>query len=1094
MLYVICGRENLNKEKFAFERIRENAIVIVPEQYTLEGEKDALKYQNRQGIAETEVLSFSRLGSKVFKKLGMPQQELLDKQGRHILISKIIREKIDELEVFKNQKEKTSFVEMLNNFISQLKTNGVSLEELANVCETLDEESFARRKLADVITIYKEYEKEIEGKYTDSEDYVDLFAAKIKDLPGIENKDVLIYGFDYFTPKNLIVIEELIKYSKDVYIVLTLQEDSKEKDYDNFAITNKMRLKLHEISKKVSSEYFELSVPAEYSIKKSKELLHLEKEGFALPAIPYKEKCENIVLLRAANYYLEAESAATFFLELVRDKGLRYREIALICNDLSERGDIFKRVFNRYGINIFVDEKSGINTQPLIRYILVITEIKSKGFKKEDMIRLLKTGLTGVENYNEIELLEQFAMKYNISGNKWKSKFPVWEENEDEYATIEEARKILTTPLLELFDKMDKQISAKGKIEVLYDHLRNIANIPQKLERHIEEFVEEKKNEDALFQRQVYKTVIDVFEQLIEVAGEDKMNIKEIGELVKSGFDSVALAIVPPTADMSILGTVQRTRTSQIKALMVLGANEGVLPKEIIESEILTEEEKESLAEKDINLLKLKQLKQEEEELAIYKMLSKPTEYLWMSYSVSNCSGEEMKPAKTFEMLEEIFPNANILEDIENRKKSKDLISTEGSTIYYLSQNIREFMDGKRIDPVWFDVARWYDENKSQEYETMKKALKYTNSAAPIHKENIKKIHSEKNTLSPSRIEKYARCPFSHFVKYVLKPKGEKKYIIESADVGTIYHEVLMIMAAKLTTKGIKVCDPNSHWITVNKEESDEMAQNILDEVLENYRKGVVKSAEEEKNKAELMAFVCKDSAWAMIQHVKSGKIEEILFEQEFGDGHLLEPIKIEISKNQKVYIEGKIDRVDMLPEGYVKVIDYKSSNMMFDREKASKGWSVQLFLYLEAASNPSRKPAGTFYFHINSPIIDATYTNEEDVMEKFWLDYRMDGIILDEKKVLEYIDDELKKEDVKSKIINVETKKDKERNRGNKLLNKEEFKNLQEEIYGKVEEICKDIFAGKTDISPTEIGRGESKEEGCRYCEYRPICKKEVG
>ncbi len=1098
MLKIIFARENVNKEKFAFEQLSNEAIVIVPEQYTLEGEKDALKYQNRLGIAETQVTSFSRMGAKIFKSVGAPKEELLDKQGRHILLTKIIREQAEKLVVFKNQGSRTSFIEMVNNFISQLKINEVSPEDLRGIYENLEENSFLRRKLLDVGTIFEKYEEEIRGRYTDSEDYITLFVEKMKDWNQLQGKEILIYGFDYYTPKNLLVIKELLRCTAEVNIILTSTNMPEDRDFDTFAITARMKEKLKCIAEEVGVNVREIEVPSSYEIDKVPALKHLEREAMALPMVDFEleEKDRiNITLLRAANYYLEAESAAAYFLSLIRDKGLSYKDIALICNDLSTRGDIYKRVFKRYGIDIFLDEKSGIENAPLTRYVLAVTDIKAKGFRREDIIKLLKTGLTEVTSFEDIERLEQFADKYNIKGNKWKVPFSMWEEKEEEYKLVEETRKTLVEPLLKLFDQLDKKKLVKEKMQIFYEYLRLSAGLQEKMETYVEELIDAGENEKALFQAQVYKAMVDVFTQLIEVAEEEHMSFREIGTLLKSGFEAVALGIVPPTADMSILGTVQRTRTGEIKALMILGANEGVLPKELGSGELLTEEEKEALAEMDINLLRLKTLKQEEEELAIYKMLAKPTDYLWMSYATSNGDGEELKPAALFEKIEEIFPQIEVLDDIENRDNTMELIGTKGSTIHYLSEKIRETMEGKEIDPVWYQVAKWYEENQKDSFEIMKRGLKYKNKAERIKKENVEKLYGRIEKISPSSIEKYARCPFSHFINYALKPNEEKKYSLSGADLGTLYHEVLMIIAQKLTVEGIEVTDENSPWVTIDREKSDAMVEEVLGTLSEKYRKGLIAADDEEMNKGKMMISICQDSAWAMINHVKSGTIKSMLFEQGFGRDEKLKALEIIVSDSgKKLYIEGKIDRVDILPEGYVKVIDYKSSALTFNKERATKGWAVQLFLYLEAGANTLGRPAGTFYFHIDSPIIPATEMEEEEIMEKFWAEYKMDGVILNERSVLEYIDKSLKDAGETSDIVKAKINKDNSVSSSNKnILEKEEFDNLRTEIFGVVKNICSDIWGGRIDIEPTTVGRGSSQENGCKYCNYRPICKRDI-
>ncbi len=1137
MLNIIYGREDVNKEKFAYEMVPEKTMVIVPDQYTLEGEKDALKYQKKTGLAEMQILSFSRIGTKIFQKVGAPKFELIDKQGRHILLTKIMKEEAENLLVFKNQETRTSFIEMVNNTISQLKQNGKSPEIIDQVIEELEENSFLKRKLMDINGIYKRYQEEIKGRYTDTEDLIDLYTRKINDWEYLRDREVLIYGFDYFTPKNLQVIGELIKYSKKVTVVLTMEDKIESRDYDTFAITRKMRDKLIDLAAQSNAKTLETLVSKDmgdqYVIKKGNKLMHLEKEIYSLPFELWDSKSlesekietkggeyENnqVTLLRAANIYLEAESAASYIINLTRDKGLQFKDIVIICNDLSTRGDIYQRVFKKYGIDVFMDQNERISNQPLVRYILCLIKIFTRGYRKEDVIAFAKTGLTRIEE-DQLELLEKYSSKYSIRGKKWKEKFASWEEKEELWLPAEAARSLLIDGILQLETDLKSAKTVKEKISRIYKYLKEEAEIPAVLEGQIEFLESEGRNEEALILAQMWTSVLNTFTQLIEVAGGESLSLKEIGELLKSGFDGISLGTVPPSADTSIMGTVQRTRTGDLKALVIMGANEGLLPMDVKTVEILTEEEKEALSEREVNFMRLNQLKREEEELAIYKMLSKATEYLWISYSLTNQAGDEEKPAQIFEKIKEIFPEVKILDDVENKgialdeNSLIDMVASKGSAADFLGKKLRDSVQGEALDPVWLDTARWFKENDPRRLEAIKKGLKHSNKEDKIREELVGPLYGEDRTISPSRIELYARCPFAQFVKYGLRPREDKNFKVEAMDAGNIYHQVLMELAKELTKENKLILEEDSLWQTLTKVECDKKVEAILERVSKEYRKGLLHASEEEVDKGRRILWVCRESAWAMVSHVQKGMVEGMLFEQAFGKGKKLPPITIDLSQgekkgvNKEIYIEGQIDRVDQLPEGYIKVIDYKSSKVKFDKDKAKKGWAVQLFLYLKAASEEGsdngearlegspveKKPAGTFYFYIDYPIIGAESLGE-DVADKVLKEYKMDGIILNEEKVLEYIDRSLKDGDSKSDIISASKTKANTLSKTNldKILEEKEFALLREEVFNKVKELGKNLYSGKIEIEPTHLGSGQAKESACEFCNYKGICKNE--
>jgi ATP-dependent helicase/nuclease subunit B len=247
------------------------------------------------------------------------------------------------------------------------------------------------------------------------------------------------------------------------------------------------------------------------------------------------------------------------------------------------------------------------------------------------------------------------------------------------------------------------------------------------------------------------------------------------------------------------------------------------------------------------------------------------------------------------------------------------------------------------------------------------------------------------------------------------------------------------------------------------------------------------------------MKRVCTDAALILVEHVQKGKIQDIFFEAEFGKASKkhFPPIEVDTSQG-KLLIEGKIDRVDILPGNYIKIIDYKSGSEKFDLEEAKGGWRLQLMLYLKAAlgktQRPEReseeiKPAGVFYFKLDEPTFNASELSGEQLEEKIKAEFRksfkLDGILLDEPDVIESIAGEFTgSSDIvpvrknKEGIV-VGTSKD-------KLLTNDEFTELQLAVDGKIAELCEQLARGNTDIAPRKSGN----ETACKYCMYQSICK----
>ena len=389
----------------------------------------------------------------------------------------------------------------------------------------------------------------------------------------------------------------------------------------------------------------------------------------------------------------------------------------------------------------------------------------------------------------------------------------------------------------------------------------------------------------------------------------------------------------------------------------------------------------------------------------------------------------------------------------------------------------------------------------------VREGLLFTNKQDKIERELINRLYKRDSfpelSLSPSRLERFSRCPFSHFINYGLRPDERRIFEIAGREIGDVYHQCLMMMSAALSKPGIEITDPQSPWMTVTKGQCDQMIEHFIDDAAREYREGILTQSEEERYRGLRMKKVCSDAAWALIEHVQTGQIQNVFFESEFGRamGKKFPAIEVKIGEDT-VYVEGKIDRVDVLKSGpdsgrYIKIIDYKSGKERFDTDEARAGWRLQLMLYLRAAlgansyeanlDNPF-KPAGVFYFEIAEPQIDITDLPEDDYLDKVRAErkksFKLDGVVLDDQGIIESIAGEFSGY---SDILPVRKTKEgayagtTER----KLLKEEEFAELLDAVNGKVEELCSELSEGSIDIKPKKV----KDETACRYCLYKSIC-----
>jgi len=1083
MLKVYHGRENLDKDRFIFDRIKEarmpdgtdaggrHIFLIVPDQYTLEAERQAFAYLEAKSLMDIEVLSFSRLGSRVLQETGGGRRTFIDRQGRHMLLYKILREHDADLQVYKGFYSNTSFIEMVNDLISEMKQYSTSSGQIAAAAQSVDSEALLSRKLKDISLIFGEYEKHISGRYVDTEDYVTLFADKIGTSEKIRDSIIWIYGFDYFTPRNLEVIERLRQQAAEVNVMLTWDDEGA--DSDIFAICRRMAEKLKPESISLISD--------EYADRRNPAVSVIEKQLFALPA-EKTDETEGLHLVEAANIYAEAETAASFIRHLARDKGYRYKDIVVICNDTEGRGSVCKRVFGEYDISLFMDAKRDIRHSPAVNFILALLGITGSGYKTEDVFRMLKTGLGGLDR-QETEKLEQYATRYRIRGSLWKRPFEKGLEayGEAGLGQIEELRRRTVTPVEEMAERFREGKTVREKTEALYEALTEVFHIPGKITALMEEQEAAGRLEAAGETAQIWNVTAGIMDQMVEMLGDEKISMEDFAGLFESGFSAVEIGLLPPAADGLMMGTMQRTRSGHVRAMVIIGANDGLLPAVPASEDILSEDEKNILQDMDIEICKMDSLRSMEETLAIYRNLSKAEDQLYISFSASDEEGKAAAPSYIYKKICSIFPDVKTEKDIVSRGDPMALIDARRSTLNHLADRLRESSGGPAPEEEWEKTLMWYREHQPESCRLVRDGLFYDSRPESPGKDLAEAMYrqdpQEPFSFSPSRLESFGRCPFSHFVRYGLRPEEQRAYEIGPIEMGDIYHDCFRLLAGTLTGD-MPVTDGTSPWMNVTREECDSIVMDFLEKKKKDYLEGILSSGGEEKYRSGRISELCCQTAWVIVQHVRSGQIETMAFEEPFGRGKAMPPIEVSLPGGdaESIYIEGKIDRVDIMPGGNVKVIDYKSGSDRYDEKEARAGIRLQLMLYLRAASGNGRTPAGTFYFHVKEPLIDAEGIGNNElrqrIAEEVAKTFRMDGIIVDRPEVIESITGG------SQDIFSLRSR--------NRVLSEDDFDQLLDDVCGKVDQMCRDIVQGDISIRPRKMGDVSS----CTYCSYRGICR----
>ncbi|WIV10639.1 helicase-exonuclease AddAB subunit AddB [Proteiniborus sp. MB09-C3] len=1074
------------------EKNNNKLILLVPEQFTLQAEADLIFKKNLEGIMRVEVLSFQRLGYKILNETGGIKKTAINELGKIMVLRKLFEENSKSLTVFNKASRKDGFLSSFCQLITELKKDDIPIETIEEKAEAITQDSMLKRKLKDISLIYSKFNEYIEGKYTDDEDKMKLVIEKLDNSTYFDDAEIWVDGFNSFSALEYKILEKLMIKSRKLNIALTLDIKSID-DISVFKPTSNTYEKLRDMAQRNGIEERKtiLDINTEY---KNQEIWHLEKELFAYPYKKYEKNTERVKVFYSLNQYTEIENVASHIVSLVRDKNYRWRDISVVCNIIDSYTSTIKRVFSEYGIPYFIDDKRSIMNNPIVKFIISGLEIVSRNFRYEDVFKFIKTGFSDLER-DECEELENYVLRFGIMGDKWLKDF----EYGDDKLELERINSI-RSKFTEYISAFKKRVKNKTRIEditkYLFEFLTDM-NIEKKLNNLIEAQKEKGYLDLVNENTQIWNILMEVLDQLVEILGDKKVTIGEYVKILESGLSEYEVGVIPPTMDQVLVGNLDRSRSHDIKALFVVGVNDGILPSAIEEGGLLLDEEKAEMKSLGIEISSDNETKACEEEFSVYASFIKPSDYLFISYALGDIEGKTLRPSIFIDRLKKIYSNLTIYSDIIKDKETElNLIATPVSTFKYLIENLRLALDGYEINEMWWDVYHWYY-NKEEWREKIQLAIEglyHNNQQERIDEEYSRQIYQLPFRSSISRLEKYVNCPYSHFVKYGLAPEERKIHEIKSPDIGMLFHNSIEEFSKELSLEELS-------WNEFDKNKSDEIVEKVLDKMIDDFQHGLLLSTNRYKYMVNRLKRISKRALWTITEHIRKGDFVPIQHEVSFGDGpnNKIPPIIIYLPNGEEIRLEGRIDRVDILEgekESFVKIIDYKSGSKAFSLSDAYYGLQIQLLVYADAIISNGDKlikndiyPAGVFYFKIDDPMIQSDEEDLEIIEKEIAKKLKLDGIMLKDINIVKAIDRDIE-ETNNSSIIPVSINKDGSFSKNSSVLDKEELNLLIKHVKGLISEIADEILKGRIKIEPCKT----DKYVSCAYCEFSTICQFETG
>lgn len=1077
-LKFVFGPSGSGKSSYLYQHViqesmkypERNYIVLVPEQFTMQTQKDLVMMHERKGIMNIDVLSFARLAYRVFEETGGGGLPVLDDEGKNLILRKIAGDYESELKMLGGHMKKQGYISEVKSVISEFTQYDIGEDEIERVMESAGESSRLYYKLADIRLLYRGFTDYLREKYITKEELLDVLSCEVEKSERLKNSTVVLDGFTGFTPVQDRLLGELMRHCREVIVTVTMDRRGNpyvyEHPYQLFALSKQMVTSLLQIAKQNKipvEESVELYDHVPWRFKEQEALAFLEKHLFRYGAGAYEKEQEQVKLHLAKNPREEAYAVAEQVRRMMREDRYRLRDIGVIVSDMDVYADHLKQAFIKYDIPFFMDHKRSILLNSFVEYIRSVLHMAEQSFSYESVFRFLRTNLAGF-TYEEIDELENYVIGLGIKGYKhWQEKW---------------TRKLRGMAQEDL-DKMNhyrRQLVEKvdGLIYVLRQRRKTVADITRAIYEFMvqenlqvrlaeQEELFKAKGELALAREyaQIYRIVIELFDKFVELLGDEQVSLSEYCKLLDAGLEEARVGVIPPEVDQVVIGDMQRTRLKDIKALLFAGANDVYLPGALLRTGLLSELDREKFAREKLTLSAGGKEKAYVQKFYLYLNLTKPSEKLDIYYSKVSADGKSVRPSYLIQELQKLFPKLKV-RDEERYLKEQELTENIG-----FDRMIREFVQKRHeTDGAWCELYNWYKKNPKwqEKVERFLEAGYYRKPLDALTEEAAKRLYGEEFETSITRMERFAVCAFSHFLTYGLGLREREEYDFQAADLGNVCHRALERFSYKVEREA-------GDWLKLTEEKRKQYVEESVEEAIADYGNSILYSSSRNAYLIVRMKRMLEKTVWALTKQLAAGDFKPAAYELRFANG--------------------KIDRVDTCEDGdcvYVKVIDYKTGSKSFDVTALYHGLQLQLMVYMDAALQMEQKkhpekeilPAGVFYYRIQDPLIDRPKEGEEQ--KSILKELKPDGMISLEKEVLEHLDHCMVGE---SSVIPVKYNKNGSLSKSSKAASAQDFYLMMKYAVNKVEEIRQKILSGDVKVNPYRRGT----ETSCDYCSYRQIC-----
>ena len=1063
MLKVLGGnQEALRRKLMEIAAGGGRALVIVPEQYTLQTERDLMEGLKLPGFFDLEVLSPSRLTERVFALAGSSGRVRIDARGKQLALARALLKCKKELKYYESAVDKQGFIERAGAFIADLKRAGVTPEALAAHAQA-QRDGATRDKLNDLALIYGEYAASLSGQFVDGEDVLDDMLLRLPESGLARDARAVVYGFDVLTGQMDRLLLSLARQAREVYALIVLGDED-----IFFPVLDSV--------KRLQKEAGDMDIPCSCEMLpfcfegQERDLAHLSREYLHAPARPYGAVPPSIRLYAAPNPYFEAHFAAQEMV-LLHEAGMAYGDMAVALGDEGFSGTL-ATVLQSYRVPAYLSRKLPIVTHGAAQFMLSSLRAVAEGYAADEMLALIKSGFAPIRQEDGWRL-ENYILSYGIRGKLWLS--PFTRGGAQECAAVEDARQALIFPLNALREAFKEAKDAGQALTAVYDYLTE-TGVYERLADRQARLLEARMAAEAMQNQQVWNAIVQLLSQAHALLGSARVSPRQLSSWLEAGMEACELSALPPSTDMVICGTIGSLPLSRPKALFIMNMTDGMLSSG--GTGLLTVQEQENAENSLHAYLSLNEDGQDSlARLDVWKALSSSKEKLYLCRSHGAQDGTALRPFPQLAHIRSIFSTLVEEGGVSQRTAVRFPLAPQPA-LDALGMKMRE----GPLTGEWLEAWKYLSQapETRESAQALCRAFTPDTDAPPLPREVTHALFMER-VMSVSRLESFAVCPYRHFVDQGLSPKPRKEWTLTPIDAGNFYHSALEGFTRLLPTI--------PHWPKIDRKTCDAAIDRAAGPLFDQLLSGVMGDSARMRAQGEKYRRVLQRVAWTFTRGARQSAFSPQAAEVKFGYPGGIPPIELELKDGSRVYVRGIIDRIDRYSgdEGvYLRVVDYKSGTEKLDPARVFWGAQLQLLLYLRAALSQEEgaQPAGAFYMRVADPLLpdqEDTALVEDALARALCLR----GVALRDAAILRRMDEGAPPLTL-PKVLTADGGFDQRA----MLATLEDMQKLIGYAGGMAQKWAEKMRAGEIAASPL---CDKNLKGPCEYCDYAAICRRDV-